>query len=69
MGSQLVTNSPASHDQISRLWQQEASQPAHALDFVYLIGDALLSQRRPVSITATDLLHIAGGIGGVEFLA
>jgi hypothetical protein len=23
MGSQLVTNSPASHDQISHLWQQK----------------------------------------------
>ena len=30
------------NDQISDLWRQEAPQPAHALDFVDLVGDALL---------------------------
>jgi hypothetical protein len=29
------------HDQIGHLRRQEAPQPAHALDFAYLIGDAL----------------------------
>ena len=29
------------HDQISHLRRQEAPQPAHALDFAYLVGDAL----------------------------
>ena len=28
-------------DQISHLRRQEAPQPAHALDFAYLVGDAL----------------------------
>ena len=28
-------------DQISHLRRQKAPQPAHALDFVYLVGDAL----------------------------
>ena len=28
-------------DQIGYLRRQEASQPAHALDFAYLVGDAL----------------------------
>ena len=28
-------------DQVSYLWRQEASQPAHAFDFAYLVGDAL----------------------------
>jgi len=28
-------------DQISHLWGQEAPQPAHALDFAHLVGDAL----------------------------
>ena len=32
---------PRSDDQISHLRRQETSQPAHALDFAYLIGDAL----------------------------
>ena len=29
-------------NQIGHLRRQEATQPAHALDFVYLVGDALL---------------------------
>jgi hypothetical protein len=29
------------HDQISHLRRQEAPQPAHALDFAYLVGNAL----------------------------
>ena len=29
------------HNQISHLWRKEAPQPAHALDFTHLIGDAL----------------------------
>ena len=29
------------NDQISHLRRQEAPQPAHALDFAYLVGDAL----------------------------
>ena len=28
-------------DQIGPLWRQETPQPAHALDFAYLVGDAL----------------------------
>ena len=32
---------PRRNDQISHLRRQEAPQPAHALDFVYLVGDAL----------------------------
>ena len=32
---------PRSDDQISNLRRQEAPQPAHALDFVYLVGDTL----------------------------
>ena len=27
--------------EISHLWRQKAPQPAHALDFAYLVGDAL----------------------------
>jgi hypothetical protein len=30
-----------SDDQISHLQRQEPSQPAHAFDFAYLVGDAL----------------------------
>src|SRR6516162_7097776 len=30
------------NDQISHLRRQEAPQPAHTLDFAYLVGDALL---------------------------
>ena len=30
------------HNQISHLRRQEAPQPAHALDFAHLVGDALL---------------------------
>ena len=33
--------SPGCDDQISYLRGQETSQPAHALDFAYLVGDAL----------------------------
>jgi hypothetical protein len=33
---------PRRNDQISHLRRQEAPQPAHALDFAYLVGDALL---------------------------
>ena len=33
--------SPGGNDQISHLRRQEAPQPAHALDFAYLVGDAL----------------------------
>ena len=32
---------PRCNDQISHLRRQEAPQPAHALDFAYLVGDAL----------------------------
>ena len=32
---------PRRDDQISHLRRQEAPQPAHALDFAYLVGDAL----------------------------
>jgi hypothetical protein len=32
---------PGRNDQISHLWRQETPQPAHALDFAHLIGDAL----------------------------
>ena len=32
---------PGRNDQISHLRRQEAPQPAHALDFAYLVGDAL----------------------------
>ena len=32
---------PRRNDQISHLRRQEAPQPAHALDFAYLVGDAL----------------------------
>jgi hypothetical protein len=32
--------SPRSDDQISYLRRQETSQPAHALDFAHLVGDA-----------------------------
>ena len=40
MAFQLLL-SPGRDDQISDLWRQETSQPAHALDFAYLVGDAL----------------------------
>jgi len=33
--------SPRSDDQIGDLRRQEAPQPAHALDFAYLVGDPL----------------------------
>jgi hypothetical protein len=33
--------STRSDDQISHLGRQKAPQPAHALDFAYLVGDAL----------------------------
>jgi hypothetical protein len=29
------------NNQISHLWRQEAPQSAHALDFAYLVGDAV----------------------------
>jgi hypothetical protein len=32
---------PGCNDQISHLRRQEPSQPAHAFDFAYLVGDAL----------------------------
>ena len=32
---------PRRYDQISHLRRQEAPQPAHALDFAHLVGDAL----------------------------
>ena len=32
---------PGRNDQIGHLRRQEAPQPAHAFDFVYLVGDAL----------------------------
>ena len=32
---------PRGYDQISNLRRQEAPQPAHALYFAYLVGDAL----------------------------
>ena len=32
---------PRRDDQIGHLWRQEAPPTAHALDFVYLVGDAL----------------------------
>jgi len=32
---------PRRHNQISHLRGQEAPQPAHTFDFVYLVGDAL----------------------------
>ena len=60
---------PRRNDQISHLRRQEASQPAHALDFAHLVGDALFTERRSLSITATIPQHIASGAGGVEFLA
>jgi hypothetical protein len=34
-----------------------------------LVGDALFTERRSLSITATIPQHIAGGAGSVEFLA
>ena len=34
-------SAPGRHDQISHLRRQEAPQPTHALDFAYLVGDAL----------------------------
>src|SRR6476620_4193765 len=40
MAFQLLL-APRSNDQISDLRRQEAAQPAHALDFAYLIGDAV----------------------------
>ena len=40
MAFQLLL-APRRHNQISHLRRQEAPQPAHALDFVYLVGDAM----------------------------
>ena len=33
---------PRRDDQIGHLRRKETSQPTHALDFAYLVGDALL---------------------------
>ena len=41
MAFQLLL-APGRNDQISHLRRQEATQPAHAFDFAYLVGDALL---------------------------
>ena len=42
-------------DQISHLRRQEAPQPAHALDFAYLVGDALFQVLiRPIPLIAPE---------------